>query len=384
MAIQTRYVYIISYILPVTDVIFLTLYLITFYHLTGFMGGLPTEVGKNYLIVCNLIWLLSSAMTGLYTVNGAEKSKQLYIRTLKSILLHAVMFCIYLVFSGSNHFSIALILIFYAAFAFVFLTCRLLGSELHNIFLDKDKASKKVAILGSNDTAVKFSSYLLHQRNLDFYGFLGNDESMYTTKDGLLSTDMDQIFSEALKYGVTDIYVAVAMSRIAEVTTLIHEADRNCIRLKFIPDLSNTLMEPYTMSYIGNQFPVISLSKGSMEKPEYRFGKQVSDIAFSMLLILLIFIWLFPALSKVIKSDRKGPLSYQEPRQPSPRHPEFSSGPPPSRHPAEFVTPATSGNRRLQAPRPPQIRPGITPQRAAQPRYTEIIQYPGRYLIAFF
>ncbi|MEJ7560425.1 MAG: hypothetical protein WKF66_19105 [Pedobacter sp.] len=305
MAIQTRYVYIIGYILPVTDVIILTLYLITFYHLTGFMGGLPAEVGKNYLIICNLIWLLSSAMVRLYTVNGAEKSKQLYILTLKSILLHAVMFCIYLVFSRVNHFSITLILIFYAAFTFVFLTSRLLGSELHHIFLDKDKASKKVAILGSNDTAVKFSSYLLHQRNLDFYGFLGNDESMHLNKDGLLSTDLNQIFSEALKFGVTDIYVAVAMSRISEVTTLIQEADRNCIRLKFIPDLSNTLMAPYTMSYIGNQFPVITLSNAALEKPVYGLKKRVFDIVFGALLILLIFIWLFPALSTVTKLENK-------------------------------------------------------------------------------
>jgi putative colanic acid biosynthesis UDP-glucose lipid carrier transferase len=337
MAIQTRYVYIISYILPVTDVVILTLYSITFYHLTGFMGGLPAEVGKNYLIVCNLIWLLSSAMVRLYTVNGAEKSKQLNLLTLKSIILHAVMFGIYLVFSGVNHFSIPLILVFYAAFAFVFLTSRLLGSELHNIFLDKDKASKKVAILGSNDTAVKFSCYLLHQRNLDFYGFLGNDESKYTTKDGLLSNDMNQIFSEALKYGVTDIYVAVAMSRIAEVTTLIREADRNCIRLKFIPDLSNTLMAPYTMSYIGNQFPVITLSNETTEKRGSRYEKPLFDIVFSTLLILLIFIWLFPALADLIKLESKGPLSYQKPHRP-----EFISEPQQARHP-ELVMPAKAG-----------------------------------------
>ncbi|RZL12932.1 MAG: hypothetical protein EOO89_18605, partial [Pedobacter sp.] len=246
MALQTRYEYIIGFILPITDVIILNaLYLIPHYCINEITGGFGAETHKNYLVVCNLIWLLSSALVGLYEVNGAEKTKQLYVRTLKCIGLHAAMFSMYILFFESNQFSIPMLLFFYSFFVFVFFSMRWIGNRLHANFLGKDKASKKVAILGSNNTAVKFSSFLSHQRNLDFYGFLGNDDSIYAEENGILPSGISQKFIEAVEYGVTDVYVAVAPGRMGDVTALINEAERNCLRLKFIPDLGSTLTAPY-------------------------------------------------------------------------------------------------------------------------------------------
>jgi putative colanic acid biosynthesis UDP-glucose lipid carrier transferase len=313
MALQTRYEYIIGFILPVTDVIILNaLYLIPHYCINQITGGFGVETHKNYLVICNLIWLLSSAMVGLYVVNGTQKTQQLYIQTLKCIVLHASMFSLYLLFFETNHFSIPYLLLFYSFFTAVFFTTRYLGNKLHGIFLGKDKASKKVAILGSNPTAVKFSSFLSHQRNLDFYGFLGNDDSIYAGADGILANGITQKFIEAVEYGVTDVYVAVAPGRMGDVTALINEAERNCLRLKFIPDLGSTLAAPYRMDYIGNEFPVITLRHEPLEDLGHRFVKRLFDIVFSSLAIVFIFSWLFPLLAIVIKMSSKGPVFFKQ------------------------------------------------------------------------
>jgi putative colanic acid biosynthesis UDP-glucose lipid carrier transferase len=313
MAIQTRYEYIIGFILPVTDVVILNaLYLIPHYCINEITMGFGIETSKNYLVICNLIWLLSSAIVGLYTVNGTEKTKQLYVQTLKCIALHALMFSMYILFFETKHFSLEYMLIFYAFFAVVFFTIRWLGDIVHRNFFGKEKSAKKVAILGSNHTAVKFSSYLSHQRNLDFYGFLGNDDSIYVQEDGILPSGIAQKFIEAVKYGVTDVYVAIAPGRMGDVAALVSEAERNCLRLKFIPDLGGALVAPYKMDYIGNQFPVISLRHEPLEDLGNRFIKRLFDLVVSLLSIVFIFSWLFPLIAIMIKTSSKGPVFFKQ------------------------------------------------------------------------
>ena len=322
MAIQTRYVYIIGYILPVTDVIILNaLYLIPNYCTTGIIDGFNAEMSRNHLVVYNLIWLLSSAILGLYTVNGEQKIKQLYVLTFKSIMLHAGMFGAYVLLFANNKIPLPALVLFYSFFSIVMFSSRFLGSLLHRLFLSKVKSSKKVAIIGSNHTAVKFSSFLSHQPNLDFYGFLGNDDSIYAEQDSILSTGMGDRFIEAVKYGVTDVYVAVAPNRMSEVTALINEADRNCLRLKFIPDLGSTLLAPYRMDYIGNEFPVITLRNEPLEDLGNRFIKRLFDITFSMAVILFVFSWLFPILALMIKASSKGPVFFKQLRSGRNDHP---------------------------------------------------------------
>jgi putative colanic acid biosynthesis UDP-glucose lipid carrier transferase len=313
MALQTRYDYIIGYIMPITDVIILNaLYLIPHYCINQLTGGFSAETSKNYLVICNLIWMLSTTMLGLYSVNGIQKSKQIYILTLKCIVLHGAMFGAYILFFETKHFSIPFLSLFYSFFTVVFFISRWLGTTLYNIFVGKDKAGKRVAILGSNRTAQKFSSFLSHQRNLDFIGSLGNDDSIYAGESGVLSTGIGKIFSDAVRFGVTDVYVAVAPGRMAEVSALINEADRNCVRLKLIPDLGSSLIAPYRMDYIGNEFPVITLRNEPLEDLKHRFIKRIFDIVFSGLVILLVFSWLFPILAVLIKLSSRGPVFFKQ------------------------------------------------------------------------
>jgi putative colanic acid biosynthesis UDP-glucose lipid carrier transferase len=104
----------------------------------------------------------------------------------------------------------------------------------------------------------------------------------------------------------------VAPGRMGDVTALINEAERNCLRLKFIPDLGSTLAAPYRMDYIGNEFPVITLRHEPLEDLGHRFVKRLFDIVFSSLAIVFIFSWLFPLLAIVIKMSSKGPVFFKQ------------------------------------------------------------------------
>ena len=65
--------------------------------------------------------------------------------------------------------------------------------------------------------------------------------------------------TEAALYGVQDLYVSIAPAKMHLIGPLVSEADKQMLRLKFIPDLAGALAAPYTITYMGGEFPIITL-----------------------------------------------------------------------------------------------------------------------------
>lgn len=315
MPIQTRYMYLLRYILPVTDVIMLNIVYLLAFHLTDdFANAVSNEINKNYVIVCNLMWLLSTAMFRLYTAYGARRMERIYRGTWRSVALHFVFFAIFLMFSKDSHFSRTFLVVFYMLLAAAFIVNRFLGTSAQYILISKFNVARKVAVMGSNNTAVRISAYLKKQTSLEFYGSVGDDDSIYGDKDGFVSDMVCERLMKAVENGVKDVYVAVAPQRMMEVKALVEEAERQCVRLKFIPDLGGSLVSPYTISYLGGEFPIITLRNEPLEEMGNRFKKRIFDVIFSSLVIVFILSWLYPIIALLIKMQSAGPVLFKQER----------------------------------------------------------------------
>lgn len=313
MAIQTRYNYLLRYILLITDVIMLNAVYFLSYFITEQLGKhLYDEIDSNFVIVCNLIWFFCATFCGLYSLYGIRRLERIYRETWRSIAFHFVLFTVFLLFSRNNEFSRTFLIVFYGSLCLSFLLNRFLGTAFQYVLLAKFNAAKKVAVMGSNATALRISEYLQKQRTLNFYGFVGDDESIYNDEGGIVSDLVSQKFSEAAAAGVQDVYVAVAPNRMTEVSALVDEADRQCIRLKFIPDLGGSLASPYTIDYLGGEFPIITLRVEPLEEMKNRFKKRLFDLVFSSLVIVFILSWLYPLMAILIKWESKGPVLFKQ------------------------------------------------------------------------
>lgn len=313
MAIQTRYNYLLRYILLITDVIMLNVVYFLSYWITERLGKhLVDELDANYVIVCNLVWFFCAMFCGLYSLYGIRRLERIYRETWRSIAFHFVLFTVFLLFSRNSEFSRAFLLIFYGLLSVSFLLNRFIGTALQYVLLAKFNAAKKVAVMGSNATAIRISEYLQKQRTLSFYGFVGDDDSIYNEEGGIVSDLVSQKFSEAAAAGVQDVYVAVAPNRMTEVSALVDEADRQCIRLKFIPDLGGSLASPYTIDYLGGEFPIITLRVEPLEEMKNRFKKRLFDLVFSSLVIIFVLSWLYPLMAILIKWESKGPVLFRQ------------------------------------------------------------------------
>lgn len=278
--------------------------------------GRAAELGwqTHYVVVCSLLWLLSSFFFGLHTEYVARRLERIYRSTWKTVALHIVLFTLYLFFSKENNFSPAFLLLFYI---FLFLACivnRFLGTLFQYVLVNKFKATKSVAIMGNNYTAARLRQYLKIQGNINFYGFIGANDQLFSGNAGGLDPGVIEEISIAVHAGVKDLYVCIPPERMIELNALVKEADRQLIRLKFIPDMGGALAAPYTISYLGGEFPMITLRPEPLEDIANRFKKRAFDLVFSSLVILFIMSWLYPLMALLIRLGSRGPVLFKQQR----------------------------------------------------------------------
>jgi putative colanic acid biosynthesis UDP-glucose lipid carrier transferase len=283
------------------------------YYTTIYLGKtISQEIIQNQIIVCNLLWLLCTAMLGLYRLAGSRSLEEIYRGTLRSVVSHFMLYTLYLLFSKDVDFSRTFLIVFYGLLSVSFIINRFIGTTFEFVLINKFKGARKVAVMGSNNTALRISNYLQTQRNLEFCGFVGDDESIYTEPGGIVPEFVSRKISEAAKKGIKDIYVAVAPNRMSQLKALEEEADKQCVRLKFVPDLGGQISPSYMIDYLGSEFPVITLRKEPLEDVSNRFKKRIFDLVFSSLVILFVLSWLYPLLAILIKLQSKGPVLFKQ------------------------------------------------------------------------
>jgi putative colanic acid biosynthesis UDP-glucose lipid carrier transferase len=299
--------------MPITDVIMLNIIYYISYYTTIYLGkSISQEIIQNQIIVCNLLWLVCTAMLGVYRLTGPRSLEELYRGTLRSVVSHFILYTLYLLFSKEVDFSRTFLIIFYGLLSVGFIINRFIGTSFQFVLINKFKGARKVAVMGSNNTALRISTYLQTQRSLEFCGFVGDDESIYTEPGGIVPEFVSKKISEAAKQGIKDIYVAVAPNRMSQLKALEEEADKQCVRLKFVPDLAGQISPSYMINYLGSEFPVITLRKEPLEEVSNRFKKRMFDLVFSSLVILFILSWLYPILAILIKMQSKGPVLFKQ------------------------------------------------------------------------
>ncbi len=310
---QTRYLYILKYLLPVTDLLMVLAVYFFSYQFTSYLGkSVDAELQWHYVVVCSLLWIVSTTSFGLYTEYGSRRIERIYRGTWRSVLLHAVLFSVYLFFSKQNEFSRSFLVVFYGTLGILFLVNRFIGTSFQFLLFNHLRGVKSVAIMGNNATGTQLATYFEKQKYIEFHGFIPDVPDHYLERDGKLSSAVGRQFELAVEKGIKDIYVTIAPERMSDMLLLTEEAERQCVRLKFIPDISGALLSPYTVSYLGNEFPVISLRSEPLEKIHNRFKKRLIDVVFSGLIILFVLSWLYPIIALLIKLQSKGPVLFKQ------------------------------------------------------------------------
>lgn len=312
---QARYIFLLSYILPIVDLLILNTCFFTISYAASNAGRMIfLGTNNNHIIVCNLIWFVCAGYFGLYRVIGERKMEQVYRGSWKTLCSHSILYVLYLIIHKENHFAPVLVLYFYSLASFLFILSRLIGTSIHFLAIEKFRYAVDVAIIGSNQTAERLIGHFNNEKNFIFYGTLGDDESIYHDQIKMVTSGLAERLASASRAGVRDVYVTKVPERMLDVHDLIREADRNGLRLKFIPDIGPHLFSSFNINYLGNQFPVITIRPEPLEEISSRFKKRFFDLVFSSFLFVTILWWLLPLIALIIKLDSRGPVFFIQSR----------------------------------------------------------------------
>ena len=310
---QNRFLYSVCFILAVLDLLIINgSFFLAFYTAGFYEDGLLVPLYKHHLINANLIWLISSNIFHLYSKTNIKKIEQIFRGTWKGISLHVLLFISTIVFLEETEISGLFLQLFYGFCLLNFIVSRFACTLAETILTRRYRTRKPVAVMGLNEMGLRLASFFeSNNKQYSFQGFLDADDSLLVDTDGhLLPATCEQI-RRASENNIKDVFVSLSPDRMKEASSLIDEAEKQCVRLKFVPDFSKTLDSPFTIDYMGD-FPVFSIRDEPLEDIDNRFKKRLADIIFSSLVIVFILTWLFPLIAIIIKLESRGPVLFKQ------------------------------------------------------------------------
>ena len=307
---QTRLSYILRFFLASTDLVILNLcFYLAFYITNKYGQPVDSNFYRNNVTVCNLIWIVSTGIFSLYGEKTILKMEFVFRATWKSVGLQGLIFLAFLFLSHQAGFPKGFLIAFYVLLIFSFLLSRFMGTTVQTLFLKKYDMRKAVAILSLNKGSIKLASYLETQSSLNFVGFL-HDPSFHLANDESTEPSMPEMIKAAANAGIQEVYVSVNREHLNDLSELIKEGEKHCVRLKFVPDLS-ALQANFKIDQMG-KFTVLCARKEPLENIENLFKKRLFDVIVSSAVIVFVFSWLYPVLAIIIKFQSRGPVLFKQ------------------------------------------------------------------------
>ncbi|MGY4539585.1 putative colanic acid biosynthesis UDP-glucose lipid carrier transferase [Mucilaginibacter sp. UYNi724] len=308
---ETRYFYLLRFTLALTDLIIVNLcFYLGFYLSNKYFVPLDKSMFSNNVILCNLLWLITTGIFKLYSKTTIHVLEYIYKATWKSYVLHLTLLSAYFFFSSSLNMPKHFFIIFYGLLFLSFLMSRFTGTALQSALNENFDIRKKVAVLNMNDQGEELANYIKQQGSFNFAGFLEEETLSVNAHGDLVMPSAINQLKSAVSAGIQEVFVSLDTNRMTEVSNLIVEAEKQCIKLMFVPD-TRYMEANFKLARMG-EYTVFSARKEALEAVENRFKKRAFDIIVSGTVLIFILSWLYPLLGIIIKLTSPGPVMFKQ------------------------------------------------------------------------
>ncbi|RVU02472.1 undecaprenyl-phosphate glucose phosphotransferase [Mucilaginibacter limnophilus] len=305
---KTRYIYLIYFVMSVVDIIILNSSLI---FISNSLSTWPKD-DFSIIITANYIWILAAVFLGLYHCKQEHRVDNVFRLTLKSLILFCIFFSFYIIFSKNKYFGSDSLLFFYSLFFFGLFMSRIVGVLFEKALKKHFRITRSVAVIGHNNTGMRLANFFRgYDNHFAFEGFINSETNSYLDGSGQVSPSVIDQLKSAARNGIKELYISLAPERIMEYNSLQKEAEKDCLRLKLVPDLSASLPNHLKLSYMG-EFPVLTHRHEPLEEISNRFKKRLFDLVFSSLVIIFLLSWLYPLIGLIIKIQSPGPILFKQ------------------------------------------------------------------------
>lgn len=270
---------------------------------------------NNSHLIAAAGWLLTTLYFNLYRLDTVFSLPIFYRNSWRVFLCQFIFWQSYIVFfEGLKRYQLTIgaSMLQFTFLLFYLLLSRVIFTFVLNNIKKWVKKPFVVAIYGFNSTSIQLASKL--ESNSHFFNFLGiiNDVEDHNLRDkSSFHRELINAIHKSSERGIQELYIVVKTEFIDDLNTYFELADRYCIRLKFVPDLSDISKHSFSSTSYEN-FHIIRPRHEPLQNAYNRLAKRVFDIVFSLLVIIFILSWLYPILALIIKKQSKGPVLFKQ------------------------------------------------------------------------
>lgn len=310
---RTRYLYLLRALLFISDIVIINAcYLLAFYFVDRFRLELSDQLYHEFLIIYNLCWLVSTSMFSLYRSHNVRRLESVYRGSWKSLLCHGLLLAVYLIATKNTLYSRQFLFFVYSMLCGAFLLSRFMLTIIDLRYRRSFHTRRSVAVLGFNATGIRLAQYFQsHPNDFRFEGILDEDKALFVDERGKLNDRMLDGIKTAAARDIKEIYAAIPPTMLSEARPMLKEAEKQCVRLKFVPDLSSAMASRFKVAYM-DDFAVLSLRSEPLENINNRVKKRVFDLLFSIAVVIFLLSWLYPILAIIIKIQSPGPVLFKQ------------------------------------------------------------------------
>ena len=275
---------------------------------------LNLNIHLSFLITSIVCWYLSARISKLNTDRRFNNFAEEIVYILYTVLIFSVMeasnlffFKLYFYFNNSFFLTYILVLLF------CILVVKYSVRKYLHLFTNKGKLYERILVIGDHLYANHFHEVISQH---SFYGFqcVG---ALYENNEGFENCPylgspsmLNKIIEDTL---IDEVVIALPKNKEKEINEIIILCNNTGIKVRIIPDFMHFTASPMTIENIG-LIPVISQQSYPLEEWFNQLLKRSFDIAFSLLFLITIGIWLFPLIAILIKLNSRGPVFYRQTR----------------------------------------------------------------------
>ncbi len=272
------------------------------------------KVYNLYFYVSNGMWLFITFALGLYKEKAILRYDLFFKRTIQVIVVWVLGLMIYLFFSRQILLSRLFILYATAFFGLGILINRFLYLGFFQYYRSSDVFIKKVLVLGFNERARKLTRYLESgEQNIKLVGYTENEENIRQLSNYPIVGDIASTMDIARKMNVYEIYSTLTPEDNSEILRFMQIAEKECIRFKIVPNLSNLFAYGTHIEFYGDM-PVLSSRNSALDDTGNIIKKRLLDVVVSGLVIVFVLSWLIPLLGILIVLESGLPVFFSQMR----------------------------------------------------------------------
>ncbi len=279
--------------------------------------GIDTIVQNHYVSFATifvLAWIVSALFCEIYQTENLGKVRNIISSTALSFVFHFFIISIYLFGFHAYDYPTNFIIATYLASIVAVTSLKIILLQSYRYYRNLDKNRKKVVVIGYTSSGRSLHDFFVTNQALayKFMGFFDNDVSSTADRDDLIQGGLADVKSYCIRENIDEIFYALP-NNIEYVRDLAKFADDNYIYFGLVQDAGGLVENRVdTHLYDNGKIPILTPRR---EPLRFFFNRQVKrafDIAFSTLVILLLFPFILPPIALLIKLDSRGPIFFRQ------------------------------------------------------------------------